>query len=149
MNIKILAEQLGIADYLDLVVRVEVLNREYKLGLSSSEFTRAQYDTVRSLLDPVYLVKLLNTGNSDRKYDYTSTPDFPHIDQWVSDNILNGFSTADIKHSLPDHITHRGHQVIASVMRSNGYESKVVTLDTGGQGRRWFNDETWNNVSFL
>lgn len=140
MNIKTLAKHLQV-DANDLLVEVEKLNRKYNLGINSYNLTRKQYNTVRCLIDSVFLVKLLNGDvKSDRKYDYTNAPDYIHIVEWISENNLNEASTAQIKQSLPDHITQRGHQLISAAMRAEGYVRRVVVLYTGKQGRRWFND---------
>ena len=91
-------------------------------------------------------MKLLGARKSDRKYNYQNTPDYIELQQWLSEINLTGFSTKDVKQSLPDHITHRGHQTIAAAMREAGYENRVVVLDTHKQGRRWFKSEP---VSFI
>lgn len=138
LNTRILAEQLNISAN-TMLVEVERLNSKYQLGITSSELTRNQYDVLRSLLDPDYLVKRMLDTESDTKYNFTSNPDHTLLLEWIPDNNLNGCSTKDIKHMLPDHIESRGHQIISSAMRKAGYTSKVVVLDSGKQGRRWFN----------
>lgn len=138
LNIRTLAEQLDM-DQNQMLVEMERLNLRYNLGITSSELTRDQYDIVRSALDIDYMVKRMLNTKSDRKYDYTSNPDYTLLLEWIPDNNLNGCSTKDIKHMLPDYIESRGHQIISSSMREAGYTSKVVVLDTGKQGRRWFN----------
>lgn len=141
-NIKTLAECIGISANA-MLAEVEKLNFRYELGITSSELTRNQYDVLRSLLDPDYMVKMMLKTHGDRKYDYKSSPDYVHIREWIPGNNLNGCSTKDIKQMLPDHIRSRGHQLISCAMREAGYTSKVVMLDNGKQGRRWYSDTAW------
>lgn len=140
MNITLLSEQIKM-NAPDLLVVVTQLNMKHKLGVEDfSNLTDRQYNTIRALLDPVYLVKLLGCGKSDRKYNYHYTPSYAHIEQWISERDINGVSTKEIQDQLPDFVTQRGHQVVGAAMRAAGYESRVIVLDTGKQGRRWFND---------
>lgn len=138
-NLETLAESIGI-DVNDMLVEIERLNFKYNLGITSTELTRNQYDVIRSLHDPDYMVKVMLKTRGDRKYDYKSSPDYVHIREWMVGNNLNGFSTKDVKQMLPDHINSRGHQLIGCAMREGGYTSKVVILDNGKQGRRWYSD---------
>jgi len=145
MNITTLAEKLNIETG-QLLINANNLNSKYKLGITGfDDLTRTQYDIIRASLDTDHLVHLLKGDKRGGTYNYQNTPDYVDLHKWVEDLDLNSFSTKDIKESLPDHITHRGHQVIAAAMRANGYESKVVILDNGKQGRRWHKQE----VSFL
>ena len=137
MDIKELAATINRNPF-ELLIEVERLNSDHQLGITNfADLTRTQYDIIRASMDTAYLVTLFDGDKRGGKYNYQSTLNYADINTWVGDIDLDGFSTADIKESLPDHITHRGHQVIAAIMRSNGYESRVVVLDNGKQGRRW------------
>lgn len=145
MNITLLSKQLNIESG-QLLIKANNLNSEYELGITDfNNLTRTQYDIIRASLDTSHLVQLLNGDKRGGKYNYQNAPDYLDLQQWVSENDLNSFSTKDIRQSLPDYITHRGPQTIAAAMRAAGYESKTDTLDTGKQGRRWHKPE----VSFI
>lgn len=151
MNINELSKQLKMETE-DLLVMVTRLNLKHKLGIDDfSEMTRPQYDVIRSLLDADYLVKLIMVSKTDRKYNYQKTQGYVDLQQWISENNLNEFSTKDVKQSLPEPAANCGMQNIAAAMRAAGYESRVIYLDNGKQGRRWFNDALWSKpeVSFI
>ena len=139
MNITLLSKQLNIESG-QMLIKANNLNIKYELGITDfNNITRTQYDIIRASLDTMYLVQLLNGDKRGGKYNYQNAPDYLDLQQWVGDYDLDGCSTKDIRQSLPDYIRSRGHQTIAAAMRTAGYESRVVILDNGKQGRRWFN----------
>ena len=139
MNISTIAEKLNM-DQGSLLVEINRLNTSYDLGISDNyNLTNIQYNIIRASMDTRYLVTLLGATPSNQKNNYNNSHDYVAIMEWVGDYDLNNYSTKDIKHSLPSHISNKSQQAIASVMKSSGYESRVVILDNGKQGRRWFN----------
>lgn len=142
MDINTLAEQLD-TDVSTLLSHITDLDRTYDLGITDVyNLTRKQYEIIRSVYDVAYLVRLLKGGKSDRKYDYRNTPDYHDLCDWIKVNNLHCTSTKEIQSKLPSHICSRGKQTIACAMRAEGYETKVMYLGDGKQGRRWVNHNT-------
>ena len=136
LNTRTLADHLNFGPN-RILVEVERLNLKYDLGITSTELTRNQYDVLRSLLDPDYLVKILMKTKIDRKYDYTRNTDYSLLLEWITMVDLEGYSTKEVKDVIPDYIRSRGHQIVGATMRAAGYKSSVDVLDNGKQGRRW------------
>jgi len=135
----------------EMFVRATKLNKDYNLGIENYyKLTRTQYDVIRSVFDTGHLVSLLRGEKSDRKYSYNKTPVWRDLVSYLSEYNLNGFSTADIKATLPSNLKRCGTQTVAAAMRSIGYESKVMYLEKGKrkQGRRW-NKYDVTPISFL
>lgn len=138
MNIDILAEQLGMKP-VDLLPIITKYDNQYNLGIDTvRSFTKQQYKVLRSLLDPDYLVRVLL--DKENAYDYSNTPGYETMSKWVAGKDLNGLSTKEIKKMAEGRAVYCGPQALAAVMRDKGYTSKVIYLDTGKQGRRWFKD---------
>lgn len=145
MHINDLAGQLGM-DVNDLLAKASKLNSEYELKIKDfAHLSRIQYDLIRCALDTKYMVKLIRGGSHGGKYNYESTPSYLDLEKWITENNLNGKGTLEIQEMLPDFITHRGSQTIAAAMKANDYYNRVVMLDSGKQGRRWFKDEMWKD----
>lgn len=133
----------------EMFVKATKLNKDHNLGIENYyNITRTQYDVIRSVFDTGYLVSLLQGEKSDRKYSYNKSPEWRDLVAYLSEYDLNGFSTADIKQTFPNHLKRCGTQTVAAAMRSIGYESKVMYLENGKQGRRW-NKYDVTPVSFL
>lgn len=138
MNIDILAEELGMTP-VDLLPIVTRYDNQYNLGIKSVRaFTRIQYQVIRSLLDPDYLVRTML--NKDKAYDYSGTPGYEAMRKWVAGKDLNGLSTKEIKQKAEGRAVHCGPQALSAVMKAGGYVNRVIYLDTGKQGRRWFKE---------
>ena len=149
MNIQLLSEKLGFT-VSDMLAKVTYINATHKLGITDvNDMTRTQYDIIRATFDTNYLVKLLNGDKRGGKYNYQNTPGYIDMEEWVSSQNLNNFSTKQVMQSLPVHVTGQGMPAVAAAMKYSGYESRVMMLDNGKQGRRWFKDELWDQVSFL
>ena len=149
MNIKLLSEKLNI-ELGEMLVKVTCFDATHKLGITDvNDMTRTQYDIIRASLDTNYLVKLLNGDKRGGKYNYQNTPGYIDMEEWVSSQNLNNFSTKQVIESLPEHITGQGMPAVAAAMKYSGYESRMMGLDNGKQGRRWFKDELWGQVSFI
>lgn len=135
MDIDILAKDLNMTAA-DLLTYVEQYNNKYDLGIESYHaLTSKQYNVLRALLDKDYLVRLL----LDRKA-YDSTPGYMTVRHWISDKDLNGLSTKEVKKMVGAPAVHLGPQAISAAMRANGYKIRVVYLEGGSQGRRWFKE---------
>lgn len=148
-NLETLADNIGINKN-DMLVEIERLNFKYNLGITSADLTRNQYDVIRSLHDPDYMVNVMLKTRGDRKYDYKSSPDYIHVREWMIGKNLNGQSTKDVKQMLPEYVKSRGHQLIGCAMREGGYTSKVVIISKGKQGRRWYSEGLYtDDPSFL
>jgi len=139
MDITTLADKLGMEQGA-LLIEIDRLNTLHDLGISDCyNLTHVQSNIIRASIDTYYLVTLLGATPSNQKNNYNNSHDYIAIKDWVGEYDLNNYSTQDIKQALPVHIVNKCQQAIASVMKSSGYESKVVILDSGKQGRRWFN----------
>lgn len=138
MNIDVLAEDVGMTA-VDLLPIVTKYDNQYNLGIDSvRSFTKQQYKVLRSLLDPDYMVRVLL--DKEHAYDYSGTPGYDAISNWITGKDLNGLSTKEIKQKAEGRAVHCGPQALSAAMRNKGYTSKVIYLDTGKQGRRWFKD---------
>ena len=123
----------------EMFVKATALDKKYNLGIIDFyKLDRMQYDVLRSALDLDYMVSLIRGEPSETKYNYSRTPVWRDLVAHLSDYDLNEFSTKDIKATLPKHLSKCGMQTVAAAMRSLGYENKMVYLDKGKQGRRWF-----------
>lgn len=136
MKLTDLAKHLNI-NAADLLVTASQMNVKYDLGIDDlTDLTQVQYNIIRSSLDTDFMVQLMRGDKTDRKYNYTKSPAYLDLLTYLSDNDVNGCSTEDVskRYNGPE----CGKQTVAAAMRASGYESKMVYLEGGGQGRRWF-----------
>lgn len=139
-----LADQLQIDEH-SLLALIAKLNDKHDIGIEdTSKLTPTQHNIVRSLLDPDFLVKfLIGDAPESNRYNYSRSPGYQQLERWIAESNLNGYSTKDVKEATPEGANFYGPQTIASAMKANGYSIRVVMLDNGKQGRRWYNDELW------
>ena len=143
MDIQILSKQLSIEPN-ELMTKMSKLNLEFNLGIKDfDKLTRTQYDIIRSAFDMKYMVNLFKGAKVGAKYNYANSMFHGEVSDWIATQDLRDCSTNQIKAMLPDEMKTIGKQALASAMRVNDYYSKVVYLGNGKQGRRWFNDNMW------
>lgn len=137
MNIHILSKQLGI-EVNELLIKCSKINLKYDVGVENFlDLTRTEYDILRSLLDPNYMVKLFKGSKNGAKYNYSDSIFYEDISNWITKQNLENCSTKDIKNLIPGHLNSIGVQALAAAMKLNGYFNEVVSLGDGKQGRRW------------
>ncbi|AUR93235.1 hypothetical protein NVP1185O_48 [Vibrio phage 1.185.O._10N.286.49.C2] len=144
MSIEKLADQLRIDEH-SLLALITKLNDKHDIGIEdTSKLTPTQHNTIRSLLDPDFLVKfMIGDVPESNRYNYSRSPGYQQLERWIAENNLNGYSTKEVKAAMTQDTKFFGPQTIAAAMKANGYSIRVVVLDNGKQGRRWYNDELW------
>jgi hypothetical protein len=130
-------------ELLDYIVKMDA---QYNLNLSNYyELNRYHYDFIRASLDTRYLLECLKSvkrrgSKPGEMCDRTKVRGYSELFDHLMGFDLDEFSTADIRASLPDNLSHCSQQMIATAMRNLGYTNKTVVLDNQKQGRRWFKD---------
>lgn len=138
-----------------LIEYISKLDAEVDLKITDIDNLNChQYDMIRCSLDMQYLNKRLSKlkprgVEKGYTYDYSKAAGFNDLVNWIHTNDLNGFSTKDVRNCAPSTLPYFGAQVIATAMKKVGYTNKVIALEAGKQGRRWFKGESSKVVSFI
>lgn len=150
MDVETLSIELGM-DLHTMMTKVSEMNLKHDLRIEdTTQLTRTQYDIIRSAFDTGYLVSLLKGDKRGGKYNYTNSHGYIDAMDWIHQNNLSGKSLKEVGELLPPTLKSVGRQTLAAAMKASGYVSRVVTLENGIQGRRWFDNKSWGDgPSFL
>ncbi len=139
-----------------LTISAYKMNKKYKLGIDDmTDMTKKQFEILRAAHDTAFMVLLLGGGSEKAdgvKYNYRSSPLWTDLVVWLGEFDLNGFSTADIKATLPSHLNKCAMQTVASAMRDLGYENRRMYEGEGPnrkQARRWHKHRVEPAPSFM
>jgi hypothetical protein len=122
-----------------VIRKIVSLDAAHGLGIKNPEhLTALEYLTVRSLLDPVFAMRLVRNclaPGGNRNYNVLHT--LALVRQFLDYNDVSGYRMADIKAMLPGYITQPSAWALAQALRERNYKSSVVRRNGDPQTRRW------------